>query len=598
MSSENDQGGMSVSDSAERSPPDAWGEAVKVAALFAVDPAGLGGVVLRGLPGPVRDRWLSLLQTLLPEDTRLRRVPVHASDGRLLGGLDLSATLRAGHPIAEKGLLADADGDILLLTMAERLPAYKARLIAGVLDQGEVHLERDGFASREASRFGVVALDESIEDEDRPSPALRDRLAFDIDLDGLFHRDILGTEITRDAVAAAREHERRSVVDEALIEALTGTAAALGIPSLRAPLLALRAAMASAALNGRDEVDAEDAALAVRLVLLHRANRLPAEPEQDDQEVDDQPQPDDLPENEEENAGDRPLEDQLLEAALAALPEGLLDSLKLSAKRGAQTRLQGKAGSRRIGGKRGRPAGVRTGKPGGGKRLNVIETLRAAAPWQPLRKRQRPGVDQARIDVRPEDFRIIRLKERRQTTTIFVVDASGSSAFERLAEAKGAIELLLAECYTRRDQVALLAFRGDAAELLLPPTRSLVRAKRGLAGLPGGGGTPLAAAVQASYQLADAISRRGETPLLVFLTDGRANIARDGTPGRKQALAETLSLGHELSAAGHTALVIDISNRPGPEAERLAASLGGRYLPLPRADARSLSEAVMTASAP
>ena len=123
----------------------------------------------------------------------------------------------------------------------------------------------------------------------------------------------------------------------------------------------------------------------------------------------------------------------------------------------------------------------------------------------------------------------------RDTTTIFVVDASGSAALHRLAEAKGAVELLLAECYVRRDQVALIAFRGRGAELLLPPTRSLVRAKRSLAALPGGGGTPLAAGIDAAVELAELALRRGETPIVVVLTDGRANVARDGTGGRARA---------------------------------------------------------------
>ena len=131
---------------------------------------------------------------------------------------------------------------------------------------------------------------------------------------------------------------------------------------------------------------------------------------------------------------------------------------------------------------KGRPVGNRPGDPRRG-RLDLIATLRTAAPWQPLRR----GTDEARrVVVAAEDIRIRRYRQRSETTAIFCVDASGSAALERLAEAKGAVELLLAEAYVRRDRVALVAFRGTGAEVLLPPTRSLVRAKRALAGLPGG----------------------------------------------------------------------------------------------------------------
>ncbi len=109
--------------------------------------------------------------------------------------------------------------------------------------------------------------------------------------------------------------------------------------------------------------------------------------------------------------------------------------------------------------RRGRPIGTRRGELSAGARLNVIETLRAAAPWQKLRRQEMPGAA-ARVLVRSSDFRITRFQQRTESTAIFVVDASGSAALNRLAEAKGAVELLLADCYVRRDQVALLAFRG------------------------------------------------------------------------------------------------------------------------------------------
>jgi magnesium chelatase subunit D len=144
----------------------------------------------------------------------------------------------------------------------------------------------------------------------------------------------------------------------------------------------------------------------------------------------------------------------------------------------------------------------------------------------------------------------------------------------------------------RRDQVALVSFRGVDADLLLPPTRSLVQAKRRLAELPGGGGTPLAAGLNCVLELSHGIVRRGATPVIVALTDGRANISVDGKPGREQAHLDALTAARRLRAAGLTTLLIDTSPRPGPRGEELALAMGARYLPLPHADAAHLSAAV------
>ena len=199
--------------------------------------------------------------------------------------------------------------------------------------------------------------------------------------------------------------------------------------------------------------------------------------------------------------------------------------------------------------------------------------------------------------MRRDDFRIIRFKQRIGTTTVFAVDASGSAAMHRLGEAKGAVELLLADCYVRRDQVALLAFRGQGATVLLPPTASLLRAKRSLAGLPGGGPTPLAAGIEAALALAVSIRRTGRTPVITLLTDARANIARDGNGGRPRAEAEALEAARGVRAAGLAALLVDTSPRPNPFARRLADEMGARYVPLPYADASALSRAVRAAAA-
>jgi magnesium chelatase subunit D len=619
--------------------------AVHAAALFTVDPAGLGGIVVRAGAEPARDAWFAAVRSLLPDDAPVRRVPLHVSDGRLLGGIDLPATLRAGRPIAERGLLANANGGVLVLAMAERMASTTAAHLCAVLDTGVVALERDGLAVRAASRFGVVAFDEGLEPDERPPPALLERLAFWIALPPRGASALAApaaTEVvgqagdawpTRAAVTAARERLPRVRVDGETLEALCGVARTLGVDSLRVASLALRAARAAAALAGRDHVAAEDATLAARLVFAPRARRVPDAPEQPEA-----PPPPPPPESH-DGASDTdadatppkelpPLEDLVLAAAQAAIPAGLLDALKIEALRG-RARTSGQSGAVQRSGLRGRPGPTRRGEPRGGARLNVIETLRAAAPWQRVRRAQSGGGEargatrgatnaraasggatnprtapsaaragaRERVLVRVEDFHVTRHLARAETTTLFVVDASGSSALHRLAEAKGAVELLLADCYVRRDRVAVIAFRGQRADLLLPPTRSLVRAKRSLAGLPGGGGTPLASGIEAAAALLDGVQRRGGTPSLVLLTDGRANVARDGAPNRARAEQDALAAARRIRAARVAAVLVDTAPRPQPFARELATALGAHYLPLPHADAATLQRAVQAVSA-
>ncbi len=244
-----------------------WTYATRAALLLAVDTAGLGGAWIRALPGPVRDRWLEALRAGLPLDAPWRRAPLHIADDRLLGGLDLTATLAAGRPIAERGLLAEADGGVVVLPMAERLTPSAAARMATVLDTGEVALERDGLTQRLRARIGVVALDERMDEDDPVAHALLDRVAFHLDLTAVSERDALPISIDESALAQARVRLESLRVDEQTVGALTTTAAALGIGSLRAPLLALRAARALAALDGKDFVEPHHAAEAARLVL-------------------------------------------------------------------------------------------------------------------------------------------------------------------------------------------------------------------------------------------------------------------------------------------------------------------------------------------
>ena len=573
---------------------------MRAMALLAVDPAGLGGAVLRAQAGPVRDCWLTLFRGSLPERTPWKRLPGSIDDGRLLGGLDLGATLQAGRKVAERGALAEADGGVVVLPMAERVSQAVAARLCATVDSGFAVAEREGLALREPTRFGVLALDEAIEDEAGAPASLEDRLAFHIDLSAVGWRET-GTATSQGAgIEAARAMLPVVTIPPPLIEALCVTAASLGIVSLRAPMLAVAASRAAAALAGATEVRQEDAALAARLVLAPRATVIPAPPPDentpDETPEQDQQQPDKpsdrQPDEDQDTKPDQSeAADILLEAARAAIPAGLLAQIQNGRRATPNAATQGREGDTRKGGSHGRSVGLRAGDPSRGLRLNLIATLRAAAPWQGLRGHDGEG----RIAIRRDDFRVTRFEQQTGTTTIFIVDASGSSALNRLAEAKGAVELLLADCYTRRDQVAVIAFRGRGAQLLLPPTRSLVRAKKSLATLPGGGGTPIAAGIEAGLLLALSVRRAGTTPSLVVLTDGRANVAKDGAGGRARAQQEAMDSARAVRARNIAALLIDTSPRPSENAENLAAEMGALYVPLPFADAASLSRTIRTA---
>lgn len=152
--------------------------------------------------------------------------------------------------------------------------------------------------------------------------------------------------------------------------------------------------------------------------------------------------------------------------------------------------------------------------------------------------------------------------------------------------------MLLADCYVRRDEVALIAYRKADAEILLEPTRSLVRAKRALSGLPGGGGTPLAAGILATAKLARGLERRGRDAISIFLTDGRANVALDGAGGRERAMADMRDTARRFRAMGLDGIVIDTGARPQASVAELASELGAEYVVLPRGGAGRISAAL------
>ncbi len=593
--------------SAERRQQD-WRDAMLAAALFAMAPAKLGGVMVRGTAGPVRDRWLAHVRSMMAPGAPLQRVPINVSADRLQGGLDVAATLAAGQRRVERGVLAQADGGAIVLPMAERWSASAFGPIAAAMDVGAVRLERDGLQAVQPACFGVIALVEDATDDEQPPAALTDRLAFVIDVSALSHRDCSEVPDTACEIAEGRgRYGLVAVPDADIIQALCTAALALGVASLRAVMLAVEAARAHAAMAGRTSITSEDAQAAARLVLAPRATQVPVAPEeaenqdqaQDQTGAGEAPEPadatgEDTPETDSISAAQ--LEDLLIEAAVTALPPGLLAAAPERGLGGQGSSKQSRqTGTMRKSTKRGRPIGVQSTRAATGNRLNMAATLLAAAPWQRLRGADRSADLSAlgqRLRVMPDDFRVTRYKARAESITIFAVDASGSLALNRLAEAKGAVELLLADCYVRRDKVALIAFRGRSAELLLPPTRSLARAKRCLSMLPGGGGTPLANAIDSAGQLAQSVTRGGTAVMVVLLTDGHANMTRAGEPDRAKAETEALEAARQMQTQGVTALLVDTSPRPQPKAQALSAALGARYVPLPHANAVSMARVI------
>lgn len=539
------------------------------ARLFVSAPRKFGGLALRGF-GPVRETLMEQIAVVLAVRGPFVRIPPNADAEQLLGGLDLAETLAKGAEVKRKGLIEMAAGGVAVVPMAERMSPSVAAHLAHAID-------RSGLA--------VILLDDGLERDEAPPTALLERAAFLCDLSPARSLDLsLGEPFAASGAPRPLLKAQRS--------AIAATAAALGIHSMRSILFAEACARSLVAARGARQVSDADLEAAVRLVLAPRALRIPNIGEPPPQEPD-QPEPDpgDRDEAEQDRStADIPLDDLLLAAAQAAIPQNILDGMAQGSTRlsGGQA---GRAGQKERSTRRGRPLGSVPGLPGDGRRLSVFDSLRAAAPWQAIRRAAVP--DDARpLHIRKSDLRVRRFEQNRESVIIFAVDASGSSALSRLAEAKGAVELMLAEAHVKRAQVALVAFRHAGADVLLPPTRSLTRARRALTGLPGGGGTPLAAGLHQARLLADAACKRGQTPTIAVLTDGKANVTLAGEPGRAIAAQEAEGSAKGIAAAGHNSIVIDISPRPREEAAALAKALRGKYLPLPHASSAAMVTAI------
>ena len=188
-----------------------------------------------------------------------------------------------------------------------------------------------------------------------------------------------------------------------------------------------------------------------------------------------------------------------------------------------------------------------------------------------------------------DHLRYKRFVRKQGTLFIFAIDTSGSMAMARINKARATVLGLLKESYINRDSVAIVAFRGSSAELLLPPSRSILQARRVLESLRVGGGTPLSAGLTSVLALSERVTtqRTGSLRLLLF-TDGGANVplqsvAEGDRSLRQEVIAnELLMLGERLRSAGVQISVVETNESfgAGERAQSLARTLGARHVRL------------------